>query len=95
MQTLSFVKTTVQSGSLYKGILSLLALSGSRDLKTGEMVTNRSDYDKDHLFPHSKAAEFKAGKEIDSILNITWLTKETNEDHKKSKRTQKIFQRIF
>ena len=91
MQTLSFRKTTVLSSSLYKGILSLLALSGSRDLKTGEMVKNRADYDKDHLFPQSKAEEFSAGKDIDSVLNISWLTKTTNEIIKRAKEPKKYF----
>ena len=91
IQTLSLKKTTVLSSSLYKGVLSLLALSGSKDLKTGQMVTNRIDYDKDHLFPQSRASEFKAGKEIDSILNISWLTKTTNETIKRAKEPSKYF----
>ena len=70
MQTLKIRKSNVFSGALYKGILSLLALKGSRDLKEGNMVKSGSEYHKDHIFPKSKEAEFRAGKDIDSILFI-------------------------
>jgi hypothetical protein len=67
------------SSAIYKGILSLLALEGSRDLQTGEMVSERDNYHKDHLFPKSKSKNYTSSrKDIDSILNMTWLTNETN-----------------
>ena len=91
MQTLSLRNVTTLSSSLYKGTLSLLALHGAKDLKTGEMVKNRKEYDRDHIFPQSKASGFKVGKEIDSILNISWLTKTTNQIIKKAKEPSRYF----
>lgn len=89
--TLDLDKVRVLSSSIYKGILSILALKGSRDLKTGEMVNSREDYNKDHIFPKSKATQFKAGGKIDSILNMAWLTKETNQIVKKAKNPRIYF----
>ncbi len=93
IQNLKIRKASILSSAMYKGVLSLLALKGSRDLKTGEMVNSRSDYHKDHIFPKSKKIEFKAGKDIDSILNMALLTSNTNEV-KKAKDPEEYFKEL-
>lgn len=92
VQNMNLRKISSLSNAKYKGILSLLAIRGSRDLQTGEMVNDRNDYHKDHLFPKSKSQDFSSTrKEIDSILNMAWLTKSTNEQ-KGNKEPKKYFE---
>lgn len=79
IQTLNLRKINTLSSAVYKGVLALLTLKGSRDLQTGEMVRSIEEYHKDHLFPQSKKDKYHAGKNIDSILNMSWLTQHTNQ----------------
>ncbi|MDP2704117.1 MAG: DUF262 domain-containing protein [bacterium] len=91
VQALNLRRVSTLSSAIYKGILSLLAIKGSRDLQTGEMVNNRNDYHKDHVFPKSKADNYvSTKKDIDSILNMVWLTKSTNQN-KGAKDPKKYF----
>jgi hypothetical protein len=92
MQAFSLKKVNTLSSAIFRGILSLLALKGSRDLKTGEMVSDRNEYHKDHIFPKSKSEIYvSAKKDIDSILNMAWLTKNTNQT-KSAKEPKKYFE---
>lgn len=81
MQSLHLKKVNAFSSALFRGILCLLALRGSRDLQTGEMVNDRNEYHKDHIFPKSKSEKYVlARKDMDSVLNMAWLTKFTNQN---------------
>jgi len=91
MQAFHLKKVNTFSSAIFKGIFSLLALKGSRDLQTGEMVSDRNEYHKDHIFPKSKSEKYVSSKkDIDSILNMAWLTKATNES-KGAKEPKKYF----
>ena len=69
------------SNSVYKGILSILALEGARDLRSGKAVSNKKEYHEDHIFPKSKFKDYGVTSSlINSILNITYLPPETNLD---------------
>jgi len=70
------------SNSVYKGILCLIGLKGARDFTTGQPFEISKANNIDHIFPKSK---FKENQYVNSILNMTWLTGETNKNIKKAK----------
>jgi len=74
------------SNAMYKGVLSLLALEGARDFDTGQELENADNNQKDHIFPQSKKFGFGNLSDINSILNITWMSNNTNEKIKRSKK---------
>lgn len=63
------------SNAKYKGILAILALEGSRDFDTGQPLENSKNNDKHHLFPK---ATFPTKSEINSILNMSLMSSDTN-----------------
>ena len=69
------------SNAIYRGILCLIALKGGYDFDKNRSVQNKK-YQKDHIFPKSK---FKKYENINSILNMTWLTADTNNPIKTGK----------
>ncbi len=71
--TLSLKDT--KAGAIFKGIMSLIALEGAQDFDTGQHSTNDSN-DKHHIFPKKQFK--KQSSYIDSILNMTWLSEDTN-----------------
>lgn len=83
LQNLSLVNYAVKSSAVYRGILSLVALSGARDFETKRVLENASGNDQDHIFPKSAYSE---ERHVNSILNMTWMSTETN---RKLKRAQK------
>jgi hypothetical protein len=73
--TIDLRKVKSKSSALYQGVLSLIALQGARDFDTGQSLENARQNDEDHLFPrgHFKGSEF-----VNSVLNMTWMSEETN-----------------
>jgi len=69
------------SSAKYKGIMSLLAIEGAKDFDTSETLENAKDNDKDHIFP--KSLELN---NINSVLNMTWMSEETNRKIKQAKK---------
>jgi hypothetical protein len=69
-----------KTGAIYKGVLSLLALEGAKDFDTKGVLENAPNNDKDHLFP---VKEFGNKHDINSVLNITWMSDETNRNIKR------------
>jgi len=73
--------------SIFRGVLSLLALKGAKDWAENRAVLNQTTFkqnkvDVDHIFPKSK---YEDEPYNESILNKTWLAKATNEWMKKAK----------
>ena len=64
-----------ENNATYRGILSLLALEGAPDFDTNLNLENALENDKHHIFPKKPFGDFK---NVNSILNITWLSDETN-----------------
>ena len=81
----------VRYGAIYNGVLSLIALKGARDFETGQMLENAPQNDQDHIFPKSRFPPELAR----SILNITWMSKETNRQLKKAKEPSKYFAELL
>ena len=65
--------------SIYNGIFNLLVLRGARDWITGN-VPQHDALDDHHIVPKSWGNEHALGTRIDTILNRTPLTQETNRD---------------
>ena len=63
--------------SIYNGIFNLLVLHGARDWMAGT-VPMYDDLDDHHIVPKSWGQDQSLGNEIDTILNRTPLTSETN-----------------
>ena len=65
--------------SVYNGIFNLLVLNGARDWISGN-VPLPGDIDDHHILPKSKGGEYAKNTPIDSILNRSPLTSETNRE---------------
>jgi hypothetical protein len=77
-RSLELRKEVKNGSSVYNGIFNLLVLSGARDWMTGN-IPQYGDLDDHHIVPKDwgKAQE-GLGNQIDSILNRTPLTADTN-----------------
>jgi hypothetical protein len=76
-KTLDLRRETKRGTSVYNGIFNLLVLSGARDWMTGN-VPQYGDLDDHHIVPQSWGRKNSLGSAIDSILNRTPLTADTN-----------------
>jgi hypothetical protein len=76
-RALDLRRETKRGTSVYNGIFNLLVLRGARDWMAGT-VPQYGDLDDHHIVPKSKAKELKLETSIDTILNRTPLTAETN-----------------
>lgn len=70
-------RETRRGTSIYNGIFNLLVLRGARDWMTGK-VPQYGDLDDHHIVPKSWTKDRKLETSIDTILNRTPLTAETN-----------------
>ena len=77
-RSLDLRKETKRGTSVYNGIFNLLVLGGARDWMTGN-VPQYGDLDDHHIVPQELGeGRTKLGSLIDSILNRTPLTADTN-----------------
>ena len=63
--------------SVYNGIFNLLVIQGARDWMTGQLPQH-DDLDDHHIVPASWGRKHLKGNEINSVLNRTPLTADTN-----------------
>ena len=78
-QRLDFARETRRGTSIYNGIFNLLILGGARDWVTGASPRH-DDLDDHHIVPKSWGNDHVLRTPIDTILNRTPLTQETNRD---------------
>jgi hypothetical protein len=64
-----------ENNAIFRGILSLLSLEGAPDFNTNLTLENAPNNDKHHIFPKDS---FKKHESINSVLNMTWLSDDTN-----------------
>ena len=76
-RSLELRRETKRGTSVYNGIFNLLVLRGARDWMTGT-VPQYGDLDDHHIVPKKWGQDHKLGGLIDTILNRTPLTAETN-----------------
>lgn len=76
-RSLDLRRETKRGTSVYNGIFNLLVLRGARDWMTGD-APRYDDLDDHHIVPKSWATGRKLETSIDSILNRTPLTADTN-----------------
>lgn len=70
-------KETKRGSSIYNGIFNLLVIQGARDWMTGD-VPQHGDLDDHHIVPDSWGKKNIPGGLINSIMNRTPLTADTN-----------------
>lgn len=68
---------TQQGAAIYNGIINLIILEGAKDWYTGK-DPDPKDIDDHHIVPKSWGRKRGLGKEIDTILNRTPLSSNTN-----------------
>lgn len=76
-KNLELRKEVRKGSSIYNGIFNLLVLRGARDWMTSN-IPQHDDLDDHHIVPASWGKKHLKGKLIDSILNRTPLTADTN-----------------
>jgi len=76
-RALDLRRETKRGSSVYNGVFNLLVLRGARDWMAG-IVPQYGDLDDHHIVPKSWGMEHGLGSAIDSILNRTPLTADTN-----------------
>ncbi len=76
-RNLNLSKETRLGTSVYNGIFNLLVIQGARDWMTGNIPLH-DDLDAHHIIPKSWGKEHLDGNIINTILNRTPLTQETN-----------------
>jgi hypothetical protein len=74
-RTLDLRKETKRGSSVYNGIFNLLVIRGAKDWRTGD-APQYGDLDDHHIVPKSQEKRF--GGLVDSVLNRTALSAETN-----------------
>ena len=76
---LGLKRETRRGTSVYNGIFNLLVINGARDWISGN-APQHDDLDDHHIVPKSLGSEYALDTSIDTILNRTPLTSETNRD---------------
>jgi hypothetical protein len=76
-RSLDLRKETKRGTSVYNGVFNLLVLRGARDWMTGN-VPQYGDLDDHHIVPKKWGQDHRLGGLIDTILNRTPLTADTN-----------------
>jgi hypothetical protein len=76
-QNLDLRRETKRGTSVYNGIFNLLVLRGARDWMTGN-VPQHGDLDDHHIVPKAWGRDHGLGTTVDTILNRTPLTSDTN-----------------
>lgn len=79
------------SNASFRGVLALIALKGAVDFNTNRSLENARTNDKHHIFPK---APFK-NPQINTILNQTWLSAETNRKIVGAKKPSKYIQEFI
>ena len=85
---------TSPSDALHRGMMCIITLKGGKDFVKTQIV-DLSTLDVHHIFPESRASEFKAGAEINSILNKTLLERDTNRDYIRDSKPSEYIHRIM
>ena len=78
LASLNLREVNNHSNAIYKGVLSLVALSGAVDFETLMSLEMARANEKDHIFPKAKSSGLGDHPCINSVLNMTWLSDSTN-----------------
>ena len=76
-RTIELRRETRRGTSVYNGIFNLLVLGGARDWMTG-LAPQHDDLDDHHIVPKEWGRDLNTDTSIDTILNRTPLTSDTN-----------------
>jgi hypothetical protein len=78
VDSLDLLEITQAGNAIYRGVLCLIAMQGAYDFESGLTLENSRENDKDHIFPRSVSHGFGRHPNVESVLNMTWLSKATN-----------------
>lgn len=92
MKLLNLRDVRTKGSALFKGVLSMLALEGAQDFDTKQVLENAPNNDRDHIFP---IAKFGSEKDLASVLNMTWMSGETNRHIKGYKKPSVYIQKFI
>ena len=84
-----------KSNSMYKGVMSILAIEGSKDFDTGQSLEHTRENDKDHLLTRAGSYEYGLQKYVDSVVNMAWLSNTTNRGIKSAKTPSKYIEKFI
>jgi len=85
---------TKSSDAVYSSVMCLVALHGGRDFLNVNVIEFNT-LDDHHIFPRSRGEEFKAGDQINAIVNRTLIDKDTNEKYIRDSRPSEYLKRIM
>lgn len=77
IDSLDLEREAKKGSSIYNGVFNILVIAGAKDWRTGDSP-QYDDLDDHHIVPFSKAKTELIGANINTILNRTPLTSETN-----------------
>jgi len=78
-------------GAIYDGMFSILTKKGAQDFEI-RVTLDEKKPDMDHIFPKSQMKQFR---EKNSILNMTWLTPETNREKKRDRMPSEYIKQVI
>ena len=78
-------------GAIYDGMFSILTKKGAQDFEI-RVTLDEKKPDMDHIFPQSQMKQFR---EKHSILNMTWLTPETNREKKRYRMPSEYIKQVM
>lgn len=84
--SINLLEADESSSALYRAVLSLVALAGAKDFATNQNLEDARENQKDHIFPKSVTRGFGSHESIDSVLNMTWMSGDTNMIVKRAKK---------
>ncbi len=94
IDNMDFLDVRVHGNAMYKGILSLLVLEHVRDFAERKPMGHAPEYHKHHIFPHGSGTTGSSDSD-ESILNVTWLTEETNTRIVKAKKPSTYMKQLL
>jgi hypothetical protein len=94
LKSLNLRQVNRMSDAIYKGVMCLVALRGGRDFLKVNMI-EFSTLDDHHIFPQSRASEFRAENQINAIGNKTLIDKETNQNYIRNSKPSEYLRRII
>lgn len=93
-RSLNLHAETRRGSSIYNGIFNLLVINGARDWISGQ-VSQSDDLDDHHIVPASWGYGKKLGDNVNTILNRTPLTAETNRKFIKDRLPNEYLPELF
>lgn len=87
------LKKTQKNSALLRGVMSLIALKGANDFATGQPLEGARQNNRDHIYPRKDSTGYS--KNLNSVLNLTWLSEPTNKAIKSGLKPSKYIEKFI